>query len=109
DAYLFFSIVGFIIAIFIYIVRLFNVTGLKAFSKIQFNLFIILTDFVWVLPTFILAIVSAVREGSIRDPFYLYSKFFNQGAFASASVFGFLCSILYAVDGAFHLIKQVRG
>lgn len=44
------------------------------------------TDFLWLLPTFILAIVCAVKEGAIRDPFYLYSKFFNQGAFASASV-----------------------
>lgn len=38
DAYLFFSITGFIIAIFIYGVRLFNITSLQIFSKIPFNL-----------------------------------------------------------------------
>ncbi|CAF1131438.1 unnamed protein product, partial [Brachionus calyciflorus] len=64
DAYLLFSIFGFFVSIVIYI---------------------IVTDAFWLVPTFILAIICSVREGSLRDPFYLYSKFFNSGAFASAA------------------------
>jgi hypothetical protein len=79
---------------------------------------------------FILSIVCAVREAGIKNPSYLYWPFVNTGAFASAAVFyvlhmqfyfilsyydlflkkffGFLCSLIYGIDAAVHLIRQLK-
>jgi hypothetical protein len=69
-----------------------------------------------------LGIVSAVRESQIADlkngnvaiyqgssgksvDFETQDKYLNQGAFASAACFAFLCMFLYLADGAFHFRK----
>ena len=44
------------------------------------------TDFLWLIPTFVLAIVAAVKEGAERDPGFQYSSVVNLGAFGSAAV-----------------------
>jgi hypothetical protein len=41
------------------------------------------TNLLWIIPTFVLAIVSAVRETDVKNN---YSDIANVGAFASASV-----------------------
>lgn len=56
-----------------------------------------------------MAIVCAVREGAISDPFFLYKSFVNKGAFAAASFFGFVCALLYGIDAAFYLMKVVKA
>ena len=70
---------------------------------------IIATDIIWLIPTFVLAIVCAVREGAISEPFFQYKTYVNKGAFAAASFFAFVCSLIYGVDGSFYLIKILKA
>jgi hypothetical protein len=43
-------------------------------------------DLVWTVPTFILAIVMAAKEGQVTNSNLLFLNIISQGAFASASV-----------------------
>jgi len=60
---------------------------------------------------FILAIVCAVKEGSLKSAanVYLIRGFVNVGAFGSAAFFGFALAIVYAILVGLAIIKIVRG
>jgi hypothetical protein len=58
DAYLFFGIVGFFISIFFFVVNLFNIVNLRQFEKLPWNLIMMLTDFLWTLPMFVLGMLK---------------------------------------------------
>ena len=62
---------------------------------------ICVTDVIWLLASFALAIVSAVCESHVsRD-----GDIVNVGAFASASCFAFLCVFVYLADLVFYARK----
>lgn len=102
SAYLFFSIVGWLIAIFLFILNFLNIISLGGFNRVPWSAFTCLTNFLWLLPTFILAIVAAVRETQAKNLNPPLDSI-NIGAFGSAAFFGFLCTVIYAVDGVYHL------
>jgi hypothetical protein len=52
-----------------------------------------LTNLLWIIPTFVLAIVAAVRETDVRNN---YSEIANVGAFGSAAVS--ICQYLILQD-----------
>ena len=85
-AYLFFSIVGDFVAIIIFILHILNIVNLNGIKRIPWTLIVMATDFFWIIPTFVLAIVSAVKEGAQKDPNFGYSSVVNLGAFGSAAV-----------------------
>ena len=58
-------------------------------------------DVVWCLISFILGIVTAVRQSQASKLVIL------NGAFASASFFAFVCFILYLVHGIL-IFKKIR-
>ena len=51
-----------------------------------FALKILVTDIIWLIPTFIMAFIAASMEGRLADPLYIYGNYINTGAFAVASV-----------------------
>lgn len=106
SAYLFFSIVGWLLAIILFLVSAFNVISLGFFNTLPWALITMATDVLWILPTFVLAIVAAVRETDVKTN---YSSVANVGAFGSASFFGFLNTIIYVVDGGYHLMNISRS
>ncbi len=56
---------------------------------------------------FILAIVCAVNEASLKNGMNMNTVYINVGAFGSASFFGFLLTILYGVKYFyFHLLNS---
>lgn len=107
SAYLFFSIVGWLLAIFLFLLHALNVVSLGFFNKLPWSLITLATNLIWLIPTFILAIVAAVRETDVKG--LSGNDCCNTGAFGAASFFGFLCFIIYAADSAYHLIYIVRG
>jgi len=103
SAYLFFSIVGWILALVLFLINFFNIISLGGFNRIPWLVVTFFTDLLWLLPTFILAIVAAVRETQAKSLSSPQSDSVNIGAFGSAAFFGFLCTVIYAVDGVYHL------
>lgn len=106
SAYLFFSIVGFIIALFLFLFNVLNIVSLGFLNKLPWGFMTFLTDALWLIPTFVLAIVAAVRETDVKNS---YSNVANVGAFGSASFFGFLNTLIYAADCGYHLFNIMRG
>jgi uncharacterized membrane protein len=109
SAYLFFSIVGFFIAIILFVLHALNIVSLGFFNKLPWSLITLMTNLIWLITTFVLAIVAAVRETDVKGLRTINNDCCNVGAFGSASFFGFLCFIIYCVDSAYHLIYIVRG
>jgi hypothetical protein len=107
SAYLFFSIVGWFIAIILFLLHVFNVVSLGFFNRLPWSLITLATNVLWLIPTFVLGIVAAVRETEVKN--LSNNNCCNTGAFGSAAFFGFLCFIIYAIDSAYHLIYIVRG
>lgn len=105
-AYLFFSVVGWLIALFLFILNVLNLMSLELLNKVPWGLVTIIIDAIWIIPTFALAIVAAVRESELDDVGGVYIEvFFRKGAFGSASFFGFVNTLLY---GAFTYLNYIR-
>lgn len=100
-ACLFFSVLGFIVSLFFYILYLMNVPQSQNELDFPFSLVVFALDVFWIIPTFVIAIVCAVREGSIKNENLALLNIVNKGAFASAAFFGFALSILYTIIAFF--------
>ena len=92
---MFFSIVGDLIAILIFVLHILNIVNLNGIKRIPWTLIVMATDFFWIIPTFVLAIVSAVKEGAQKDASFAYSSVVNIGAFGSAAVGIFYLKLIY--------------
>ncbi|CAF0710167.1 unnamed protein product [Brachionus calyciflorus] len=107
-AYLFFSIVGFFVAILLFLLNILNIVSLGFLNRLPWNLITLSTDLLWLIPSFIVSIVAAVRETEAKNLAEPTSKAVNIGAFGSAAFFGFLCTIIYCADAALHLVPIIK-
>lgn len=57
----------------------------------------------------VLGIVCAVREANLKTDYAAYQYSTNGGAFAAASFFALLLSVILGVDAAYYLIRVIRG
>ena len=123
SAFIFFSVTGFVWSVMIYLLIFLNVVHYKIFEKIPWTLIVIylnccsnlktfiylfltnkkktlVSNVLWILPVFILSILSAVKESDLRDlnesikeltltdinEINIFKYSFNIGAYASAAV-----------------------
>lgn len=75
SAYLFFSLVGFFIAIILFVLHLINIVGLGFFNKLPWSLISLATDLLWLIPTFVLAIV-VIKKNVYLILCIIYLKFY---------------------------------
>lgn len=68
------------------LISLFISSSIRKIRKINSKNKVLITDVIWAIPTFILGIVSAVRESQYSSLGQNYQSLANKGAFASASV-----------------------
>ncbi|RNA35214.1 hypothetical protein BpHYR1_024927 [Brachionus plicatilis] len=108
SAYLFFSITGFIIAILFLLLNILNIISLGFLNRLPWNLLVVITDLLWLIPTFVVSIVAAVRETQVKS-LESNQDMFNIGAFGSAAFFGFLCTIIYCVDAGLHIVPIIKN
>lgn len=112
SAYLFFSIIGFLFGIVIFVAYLMNIVNLNRLNKIPWHLILLVLDTIWFISMFILAIVCSVKEGAIKQaPNLAYANegYLNIGAFGSAAFFGFVLAIFYGILAGLAIIKVVKG